>query len=1463
MRTPTRQRTTPRAAAISMPLASPVSSTGFVAFAMAAALLVAGRTASADDALACWGRSMELVDQTINPPEGGDVAFFTRVGGGPPAAMMVFANTPGMMHLPGFRPEETPLAQRGCAANEFLNTRTWTARSPLHPWNSSTAAATNCNNVVDTPAQNGKAYDKSFVYPRIDDGCYMGKSYKTADDFRPDSFYRYLQWGDSGVGSHRSATQACDDMPTIGLWGNERTACQQCLNDGEPYYISRSDPSQMAVRGNFLHFYGPSYLGALAAWKATIAGNAKIRWGHGLYDNNLPGIAKGRDPNPECNKFDSDFNPSNRGSYINSFSNGPPPFASISKWPLAQALFQIGYFLTDSNRFSNASSYARTGNNQWSSKQGQNQDPICAPCQFSATIVITDGAVNNEPASSIHPDIRAMNIDTPGKDASKLGNLCSPSVPFSCGTSLQCLPGALGIHTCQDAFYADDVAAYFANNDLRNGKCGPHHSNPAPGQTCDPEVQTMSTYVINVGAPGNAALRNVARVGNGLYIEAATAAEIASAMHTIVNDIIRRSTSFSVASVSSVQTRTLTSVFVPRFKPSVMSTWEGHLFRYSLFNEYAAGCRDGVDTVPPFTPEKKARNPNLNGSCGDVYVVDADGDFVGENEDGDFVKLDDDTEYPWSPTTTPAKHFWDLAETLVTNGPDARNIQTAVDQDGDGVVQPDEQIAFTVENRDKLIGALGLGAVDGPYCSAFGERLGLTLSTLEECAEILIRWVRGEDVFDEDADGNTTESRELMLQDIFHSSPNLVVPPLSPILVDLGAKQDQSVASLFKSPTPQGYEAYNGWRDEWKDRDQFVLVGSNAGMLHAVHAGAWVAESEEGEEKTLAHFDEGTGRELWAFIPPEMLPKLKRLLTGEGHQEMVDGSPMVRDIWHDANHDGVKQADEFLTLAVTHMRRGGRSRFALDITDPTDPKFLWQVFGPGSKESLEAGESWGDAAPLPPAIVPVAAEVKSPYQETFRVRETPAREQWVVLFGGGYDPMGIRGRSIHAVDAFTGQPVFRFSAGNVTTSGDPRRSLGPVAAAVGAVDWEEYSQNEQPDGLFDMANVGDVWGNMWTLRMAEPGVDTDGDGLYDNWHAGRAFETHRGEKFANRMPFFEIPQHAITRSTPAQLRVYTGSGDRAFIRDQKGGVCRLNNISGCVRKGCSVDVNMVRQDVGGATSSGRFAVGSSSTSPTTYTLTSASGSSACDAASDVSVTATLNCGAAGTGIYSYGLQCPDGDLPCTSISPRPVDQQIDFAGTTATNRFFSMRVFAPPVRPQFTTALEAATYDAARLSEDDLNEPDKGEFSSYDDDGWFVTYAHQDERTSGAPFIAGQGVYWQSLTPLSETTGCSRTGTDTGSTYQAQLVTGGTSVVTGTNAEDATAIPRRTSRTVLTPPKTLIPQKVITPSGEVITVGLGIDAGDSPFAVEGGRTELYTPIQVLEVDQRTHNCRHRDPPICP
>src|SRR6202165_3366716 len=97
-----------------------------------------------------------------------------------------------------------------------------------------------------------------------------------------------------------------------------------------------------------------------------------------------------------------------------------------------------------------------------------------------------------------------------------------------------------------------------------------------------------------------------------------------------------------------------------------------------------------------------------------------------------------------------------------------------------------------------------------------------------------------------------------------------------------------------------------------------VYVGANDGFLHA--------------------FDGSNGDESWAYTPRFLMPGLYALAdTGYSsqHRYFVDGSPDTFDVYDTA-------ATAWKTILIGGTAGGGRGYFALDITDPVNPKGLWE-----------------------------------------------------------------------------------------------------------------------------------------------------------------------------------------------------------------------------------------------------------------------------------------------------------------------------------------------------------------------------------------------------------------------------------------------------------------------------------------------------------------------------------------
>ena len=173
----------------------------------------------------------------------------------------------------------------------------------------------------------------------------------------------------------------------------------------------------------------------------------------------------------------------------------------------------------------------------------------------------------------------------------------------------------------------------------------------------------------------------------------------------------------------------------------------------------------------------------------------------------------------------------------------------------------------------------------------------------------IVDYVRGADVFDEDGDSDTTENRIVITGDVLHSEPVVV--------------------------------QYNFADDTSKT---MVYFGANDGMLHAVL-------DETDPDVDIENDETSHGTEAWAFIPPDQLHRLKEMVEGLNHQYYVDSSPKA--YFYDVDADGlIDTADGDKIILICGERKGGTSYFALDVTDPLAPKYLWRIDQSNSKTGI-------------------------------------------------------------------------------------------------------------------------------------------------------------------------------------------------------------------------------------------------------------------------------------------------------------------------------------------------------------------------------------------------------------------------------------------------------------------------------------------------------------------------------
>ncbi|HTP52584.1 MAG TPA: hypothetical protein VMK42_17995 [Anaeromyxobacteraceae bacterium] len=933
-------------------------------------------------------------------------------------------------------------------------------------------------------------------------------------------------------------------------------------------------------------------------------------------------------------------------NHLNWPGGGLPSLASGGT-PTASALFHVGQYFTNPGLYTTkfGSSYELSAfaqstpgamNVSWA-QSNPNQCSVCWGCQTNSVIIITDGSPNSEmsfPATIKTYDNSAyyQPSNCGGTNAGGKSNSTTCSNPVNTTKDNVCCSPS---DTVSNPSYLPRVAGWLNLNDVRSDISV---DNP----------QILTTYTVSFNLPNPATnppslsdaeyiMSATAALGGGTWANAKSAGELQTAVNNAVNAIVSKQNTFSAPAAGSLSTihTQASSVYITQFAPNQTPTWQGHVIEGILFDEFVAGCDstkppDQQPTVP-CGPNQVLVNADYNGEadqngnaiCTNVFLVDLDCTQIAPSTStGAYVKVGTNgvpANLPWDAgivLSTPTQPGYTTAQ---EGKPNSRNILAAVPNGSGGYTM----VPFDTKPADYsqlepfmnldpawCINALSLARVCGygaaPACPTVAT---FAAANTDQCAQLVIDFVRGWDVLDGNGNGcygpltpsnpatcqrgtsgeerdktNDLRTPEVFwkLGDVFHSAPVVVAPPVVEPVCDTGYS-DQCLTTIHspsfypnQTSNPAKYsacqpnsDAYEMYRYTNRNREQIVLVGANDGMLHAFDAGAPIT-SQAADSYCDHPYSTGTGQELWAFIPPDLLPRLKDLLFA--HQYTVDGNVMVRDVWVDANTDRVKQPNEFHTVAIFGERSGGTQFTALDVTNPLSPTMLWTFPGPCSQDLQWMGESWSDFSPQPPPIGPV--QLQLPGGATDPVGRN-FEERWIAMLNGGYDPTMGAGRAVWMVDVWTGSILWRYTDDDFKTqfgygSGT---SMFPVPGAVALVDVGDPSKPQYDgDGYFDTAAWGDMGGNLFIARFYAPGTINPATGLVTNWYAARTFEEQRRTdnlQFAqNRSPFFYLPAAAYDPTGKA-LHVYLGGGNRERILQQGEG-CGPDNLFGCCQGGCSV-----------------------------------------------------------------------------------------------------------------------------------------------------------------------------------------------------------------------------------------------------------------------------------------------------
>ena len=224
--------------------------------------------------------------------------------------------------------------------------------------------------------------------------------------------------------------------------------------------------------------------------------------------------------------------------------------------------------------------------------------------------------------------------------------------------------------------------------------------------------------------------------------------------------------------------------------------------------------------------------------------------------------------------------------------------------------------------------------------------------------------------------------------------------------------------------------SYGSFKTTNTGRQATLFIAANDGMLHA--------------------FNGDTGQEMWGYVPKMLMPNLYKLSDANyasKHQYFADGSPELMDVyfgsaWH--------------TILVAGLNSGGRGYYALDVTDPVNPKGLWEFCSDSTLcavSDTDLGLTYGNAV----------------------ITKRPSDGKWIVLITSGYNNVspGTGKGFLFVLDAATGTVLSKIDT-----------ATGTSTAPAGLAKISVWADNANIDNTGLYAYGGDLLGNVWRFDLS-------------------------------------------------------------------------------------------------------------------------------------------------------------------------------------------------------------------------------------------------------------------------------------------------------------------------------------------------------------------------------------------
>jgi len=548
-------------------------------------------------------------------------------------------------------------------------------------------------------------------------------------------------------------------------------------------------------------------------------------------------------------------------------------------------------------------------------------------------------------------------------------------------------------NTCEnigvDLFGNDKKKATAAN-------CGYEVARELAEHAQNPQIpgSTVSTYTVGfaVEGPGKKYLSQLAYEGNGEFFEANKAEELASALLSILDEILVDSESFASAAID-INNATFSHdnrVYLPLFKPGFQPSWEGNVKGYYM------GAEGLLDIEGKPATMRNGNDTSIRDDAHSFWSLTADGNKTADGGVND--RLD----------------------------PENRNLYTYtgnnIPQGGVDLNEPSGDNELASSNTNLTYNILGI-------------RQSAALR------EDLLSWIREQPI---------------------------------------GAPLHSSLESVN----------YAGGR-------RVLFSITNQGFLHAFDVSKPNAENSNGQDGA---------KELFAFMPREILKNLHEMYTGVSTKEHIYGLDGHSTVWHnDTNGNNIVDNNESILL-IFGMRRGGNSYYAVDISNPENPQLQWQIKG-GEGDFVELAQTWSRAS-----LISVE-------------RSNKAASEQVLVFGGGYDE---NLDDLNKKQKSSGNAIFMVDReGDLVWKGTHPDMDYAIPSNITTLDTDT-------NGMADRMYFGDLGGQVWRVD-------------FDNVDQGSEFDVYKmADLGPNKyQPFFYAPSVAYhSLSSSRYLTVSMGSGNR-------------------------------------------------------------------------------------------------------------------------------------------------------------------------------------------------------------------------------------------------------------------------------------------------------------------------------